>query len=381
MNENDENTSLQRSSAIVHSVASKQAKILKRKARKYSYSAVISNITVAALIVSMIAVGYQAPVSTNKASADTGVTSNAAIQQANPTVDQVAAANLAAAAAQSADILVGSNVNNLSRSLNAKSEMAQTDTVLLNKPQIFDQTSSVRGIRTYVTKTGDTVQQVAATFGVSEDTVRWANNLISDALGPNTTLKIPSTTGVIYTVKAGDTADTLAAKYQTDKDRITTYNDAELTGLQVGQQIIIPGGIVPANERPGATGTSRSSGSSSILTNRLTIFGGNGYDYGYCTWYAFNRRAELGHPIGSNWGNAISWASYARSAGFRVDNTPEAGAVLQAGGYYGLGHVAIVERVNSDGSITLSEMNYAGWNVISSRTLSAGQAAAYNYIH
>ncbi|HEX4662420.1 MAG TPA: CHAP domain-containing protein [Candidatus Saccharimonadales bacterium] len=329
----------------------------------------------------MIAVGYQAPVSTNKASADTGVNSNAAIQQANPTVDQVAAANLAAAAAQSADILVGSNVNNLSRSLNAKSEMAQTDTVLLNKPQIFDQTTNVRGIHTYVTKTGDTVQQVAASFGVSEDTIRWANNLLSDALGPNITLKIPSTTGVIYTVKAGDTADQLATKYQTDKDRITTYNDAELTGLQPGQQIIIPGGVLPANERPGATGTSRSSSSSSILTNRLTVFGGNGYDYGYCTWYAFNRRAELGRPVGSNWGNAVTWASYARSAGFKVDNTPEVGAVLQAGGYYGLGHVAIVERVNGDGSITLSEMNYAGWNVISSRTLSAGQAAAYNYIH
>lgn len=371
----------QRGAAVVHSVATKQAKILKRKARKYSYSAVISNITVAALIVSMIAVGYQAPVSTSKASADTVVSGNVAIQQAAPTVDQVAAANLAAAAAQSADILVSSNVSNLSRSLNAKSEAAQTDTVLLNKPQILDQTSGVRGVRVYVTKQGDSVQSVAANFGVSEDTVRWANNLISDALGPNTTLKIPSTTGVIYTVKAGDTADSLAAKYQTDKDRIITYNDAELTGLQPDQVIIIPGGVLPANERPGATGSARSSGASTRLSTRITIFAGNGYDYGYCTWYAFNRRAELGHPVGSNWGNAISWASYARSAGFRVDNTPEAGAVLQAGGYYGLGHVAIVERVNGDGSITLSEMNYAGWNVISSRTLSAGQAAAYNYIH
>jgi surface antigen len=72
----------------------------------------------------------------------------------------------------------------------------------------------------------------------------------------------------------------------------------------------------------------------------------------------------------------------ARGSGFRVDNVPEVGAVMQdsysAGGY---GHVAVVESVGADGSVTVSEMNYAGWNVKSSRTLDAGQAARYNYIH
>jgi LysM repeat protein len=63
------------------------------------------------------------------------------------------------------------------------------------------------------------------------------------------------------------------------------------------------------------------------------------------------------------------------------------GAVLQIPAYGdgwtgGAGHVAIVESVNDDGSIYISEMNYAGnFNRVTYRTVSAGQAALYNYIH
>ncbi|QDA67529.1 CHAP domain-containing protein [Staphylococcus epidermidis] len=46
------------------------------------------------------------------------------------------------------------------------------------------------------------------------------------------------------------------------------------------------------------------------------------------------------------------------------------------------GHVAYVEGVNSNGSIRVSEMNYGhGAGVVTSRTISASQAASYNYIH
>ena len=50
-----------------------------------------------------------------------------------------------------------------------------------------------------------------------------------------------------------------------------------------------------------------------------------------------------------------------------------------AGGY---GHVAYVENVNSDGSVEVSEMNYNGGPFsVSERTISAGEASSYNYIH
>ena len=52
--------------------------------------------------------------------------------------------------------------------------------------------------------------------------------------------------------------------------------------------------------------------------------------------------------------------------------------MVSTAGYYG--HVAIVESVAADGSFTISEMNYAGYNVISTRTLSANDAAYLSFI-
>jgi surface antigen len=177
--------------------------------------------------------------------------------------------------------------------------------------------------------------------------------------------------------------DSIASRFQANPQRITSYNDLEISGVVAGQQIVVPGGILPADQRPGARpATVRGSGGSSFVASyRNASVAGNRYDYGYCTWYAYQRRAELGRPVGSFWGNASTWASYARGSGYNVSRTPSVGAVMQdsysAGGY---GHVAVVESVGADGSISVSEMNYAGWNVKSYRTLSAGEAAGYNFI-
>ncbi|PAK92314.1 CHAP domain-containing protein, partial [Brevibacterium casei] len=81
------------------------------------------------------------------------------------------------------------------------------------------------------------------------------------------------------------------------------------------------------------------------------------------------------------WGNANNWASAAQSDGYTVNHTPEKGAILQTSeGSYG--HVACVESVSSDGSVTVSEMNYSGGPFVTdTRTISASQAKSYNYIH
>ncbi|MBW3093660.1 CHAP domain-containing protein [Bifidobacterium sp. 82T10] len=115
--------------------------------------------------------------------------------------------------------------------------------------------------------------------------------------------------------------------------------------------------------------------------------GGNAYPWGQCTWYAFERRVELGLPVGSYFGNGMDWANSASTFGYWVDSTARhQGDVvvfqpgqLNADAYYG--HVAIVEKIHKDGSIEVSESNVKGLGVISHRTISASDAKQLQYIH
>lgn len=86
--------------------------------------------------------------------------------------------------------------------------------------------------------------------------------------------------------------------------------------------------------------------------------------YGQCTYWANLRY----HQLTGYWvpwlGNAWQWAGGAANSGWVVSATPKLYSiiVLQAGvqgaGWYG--HVAIVEKINADGSVLTSNFNWAG---------------------
>ena len=113
----------------------------------------------------------------------------------------------------------------------------------------------------------------------------------------------------------------------------------------------------------------------------------NGGYFGQCTYYMYNRFAQLGAPIRTTaLGNAAEWPANAAAAGYGVSSTPRAGtAIVFQRGVGGAdpvyGHVGFVERVNADGSLFISEMNVQGLNVISTRTIPAGVAAQATYIN
>lgn len=111
---------------------------------------------------------------------------------------------------------------------------------------------------------------------------------------------------------------------------------------------------------------------------------GNGYVAGQCTWWAYERRRQMGIGTPSYLGNGGQWYATAPSYGLRVDHSPQVGAAIsflpgQAGadGFYG--HVGVVEAVNGN-TITISEMNAAGGPyVVSYRTLY--NASQFWYVH
>jgi surface antigen len=96
---------------------------------------------------------------------------------------------------------------------------------------------------------------------------------------------------------------------------------------------------------------------------------------GYCTWYVASRRAVPWY------GNAIDWWDNARTYGYQEGQQPAVGAIMVTRESVLYGHVAYVEAVNRDGSWTVSEMNFTGWNVKSGRTIRPGQVPLVGFIY
>lgn len=146
----------------------------------------------------------------------------------------------------------------------------------------------------------------------------------------------------------------------------------------------------PANNTPTRSASSNSKpipgGGNFAAIDPSYVAALNGGYPGQCTWYVYNRLAYLGAPIKHMlMGNGGEWGHYGRVNGYSVSNTPKAGtAVSWQGGEAGIsthyGHVAFVEKVNADGSILVSEMNYKGEFVISTRVVSAADALLGDYI-
>lgn len=303
------------------------------------------------------------------------------------TTDEISSAEIAATIAVGADLLIKDNVVNLADSLDAQVDFATAEGAFLEKPQVVTtDAKTINDITKYVVKEGDTVQSVAQRFNVTSDTIKWANDIAGDVIDVGKELTIPPVSGVLYTVKDGDTPESLAETFKANREQIVAFNDAEVEGLKAGAQIVIPDGTKPApvQQKPQYF-SSGSSSSGGFAFGGEPIYGGNGYAYGYCTWHAAGRRAQIGKPLPRNLGNAITWASLAGRAGFAVDRNPQAGDVLYhvndpwSGGY---GHVAFVEAVNPDGSLLVSDMNYAGnWGRVTYRTVLPGEFGRYLFIH
>ena len=111
---------------------------------------------------------------------------------------------------------------------------------------------------------------------------------------------------------------------------------------------------------------------------------GNAYAAGQCTYWAYERRRQMGIGTPSYLGNGGFWWRSAPAYGLRVDHTPQVGAALSflpgqdgADGTYG--HVAVVEAVYGDGTFQISEMNVGGLWMMNYRTLT--NLGQYWFVH
>ncbi len=110
----------------------------------------------------------------------------------------------------------------------------------------------------------------------------------------------------------------------------------------------------------------------------------NRFFYGQCTYWANMRYHQLtGHWV--PWvGSAYQWAYQAPVAGWRIGDrpNPHGPSILvlapnaQGAGAYG--HVAVVEKVNRDGTVLVSSWNWKGaWGKKSWETFHVGQGVSF----
>ena len=105
-------------------------------------------------------------------------------------------------------------------------------------------TSTNGAISTYTVKAGDTLSQIAQNYGVTENTILWANNITDKStIKPGDTLVILPVSGIQHTVRVGETLSSIATKYGGNAADIALFNGLPArSALQSGSTIIIPGG-------------------------------------------------------------------------------------------------------------------------------------------
>jgi surface antigen len=192
---------------------------------------------------------------------------------------------------------------------------------------------------------------------------------------PTTEVK-PEPKPLTHVVKQGENLSQIAEQYNTTWNRLFAKNvrvtDPNI--ISVGETLTIPAVEEALDERAApqvapavhttapATTTYASAAPASPRSYATTA--GNTYAAGYCTWYAKNRRPDLPNMLG----NAASWVASAAARGYAIGTAPRVGAIGQQGN-----HVVYVESVNSNGTVSISEMNYGGrLFVVNYRTVPAG---------
>lgn len=241
---------------------------------------------------------------------------------------------------------------------------------------------------TYTVKSGDTLNAISAKTGVSVAAIASANGIknvnwisVGQVLKLSTTSSNsnPSTTTTnnsgnsnsgsstsnstttatqTYTIKSGDTLNSIASKTGTSLATIAYLNGIKNANLiYVGQVLKLSGTATPNNTTTSPTTTNTTTNYVNAQYDASTYYAGS------CTTFV---KARISW-VGRYWGNATDWGNSARNAGRIVNNTPAVGSIawFKAGMPTAdptYGHVAIVTAVNGNGTVHIVEGNFGGFS-------------------
>jgi murein DD-endopeptidase MepM/ murein hydrolase activator NlpD len=109
-----------------------------------------------------------------------------------------------------------------------------------------------RDIIEYAIQPGDTLEAISRNYGISLNTLLWANDLTSSSkIKVGQTLVILPTDGLLHIVKSGDTISSIGQKYGAKTKDIVAFNDLENEDdIYIGDILIVPDGVMPKKAVP-----------------------------------------------------------------------------------------------------------------------------------
>lgn len=138
--------------------------------------------------------------------------------------------------------------------------------------EVFDSSQ----ITTYVVRSGDTLQQIAKTFGITENTIMIANEMTGQKLIEGQRLIILPVSGVQHIVKSGQSLESIAKLYKIKVQDILQYNFFEnASHLAVGDQIFIPSDTLPARTTTTSSSSRTNTTAGSAISQRAVSLSKN----------------------------------------------------------------------------------------------------------
>ena len=214
---------------------------------------------------------------------------------------------------------------------------AKQDDGLLTRQIVLDTVQPVESrqmIVTYTVRSGDTIEAIAARFGILPTTLIWSNQDVEDApdkLQVGQVLNVLPLNGIYYTIEDGDNPAAIAEKFKAKPEDILL---SPLNGLQTnanliaGTKIVIPSGVKPfkarvveaSNNSNGNAGTyaysapapAYAGATGNFLWPAAASYVSQGFWWGH---RALDIAASVGVPIYASDSGCVSYAGWS-SAGY-----------------------------------------------------------------